>query len=292
MNKTLERKRLKMLYLRRISQFFVILILIVVPVLTMNSFDWSPSRIVLGQLPPPTVRNISGDTWVFTIGNFRFVHPIAFLDGILSAKVIYIPYLLGLGIPLLITIVFGRVFCSWLCPVGFILEMNQKFNSFLKKINFNYELSIKDIRYLLFAVMLLLSFLLSQPIISTFDPPHIFGRELMYLFAHHALSISGVGLLLSIILFESFSTSRAWCSYICPSGGGLSLLGAKRLWRISMDYKRCIICKKCDEACPYGLNPMGLAEGKVFDWTKCDNCGLCRDVCPTGAIEYKFTRRS
>jgi formate hydrogenlyase subunit 6/NADH:ubiquinone oxidoreductase subunit I len=53
-----------------------------------------------------------------------------------------------------------------------------------------------------------------------------------------------------------------------------------------MDKEACIKCSKCDEACPYYLEPMKLADDGNFDWAKCENCGLCRDECPTAAIKY------
>jgi ferredoxin-type protein NapH len=285
-------RRPKALYPRRLVQILVLAVLIIVPILTMNPSEWSPSRIVLGHLPPPSVMDISGDTWAFTIKGFRLIHPIAFLEGVLSSRILYIPLLVGAVIPLAITLVLGRVFCSWLCPVGLILELNQRLNGLLKKAGLNRPVWIPDLRYTLFFVMLLLSFFLSSPIISAIDPPHVFGRELMYLFTHRMLSLSGMGILLGILLFESFSTTRVWCSRLCPSGGGLSLLGARRLLRIDMDLTLCNHCGYCNTACPYNLEPMGLAEEeKRFDWIKCDNCGLCRDSCPTGAIKYVLKGR-
>ncbi len=191
-------------------------------------------------------------------------------------------------IPLGITLVLGRVFCSWMCPVGFVLGLNQNATGIMKRIGMNFALRIRDLRYTILALSMVLALLLAFPLLSVFDPPHVFGRELMYLFAHNQLSLSGAGLLLGILLFETFSTSRAWCNYLCPSGGGLSILGARRLWHISMDREACTRCEKCDVVCPYYLEPMGLATGRKFDWDKCDNCGLCRDVCPVRAISYSF----
>lgn len=276
----------KMRYIRRVVQVLVLIIFVAVPFFTRNPLDWSPSRIVLGHLPTPTVFPFSGDTWSFSISDFRMIHPVAFIEEAISAKAVYLPLIVALIIPLFMTILLGRFFCSWMCPTGFLLELNQKSGSFFNRIGIKYNVSIKDFRYIILVLALIFGFIFAFPLISVFDPPHVLGRELMYLFTHHAISLSGMGLLLGIVLFETFSTSRAWCNYICPSGGALSLLGSKRLWHIGMDRKKCIHCLKCDEVCPYYLDPMKLADNEDFDWVKCDNCGLCRDVCPTAAISY------
>lgn len=282
-------KRRKGCYvLRRLIQVAVLGLLVMVPFYSQNPNSWSPSRIIQGQLPPPATFALSGDTWSFAIGDFRLTHPVAFLESWVSAKVIYLPLLVSALIPLGLTLVLGRVFCSWLCPVGFILELNTKCNKLFEKLGLHYEIRIPDFRHLILALSLVFGFFLAFPVISVFDPPHILGRELMYFFTHQEVSMMGVGFLLAIVLFEMFFTSRGWCNSFCPSGGGLALLGTKRLWRIRMTPESCIHCGECDHACPYRLEPMGLAEGERFDWTKCDNCGRCRDVCPTGAISYIF----
>lgn len=269
-------------------QILVLAALVAVPWFTQNPLEWSPSRIVLGQLPEPKVFPVTGDTWSLTVAGFTLTHPVAFVEEVISSKVLYVPFLVSVLIPLAITVVLGRVFCSWMCPVGFMLELNQNINKALKRAGMHFGLRIRDFRYTVFTLALLFGFLFAFPLISVFDPPHVFGRELIYAFTHKAVSLSGVGLLAGIFIFESVSTSRAWCNYVCPSGGGLSLIGSKRLLHIGMDAGKCIECEKCDEACPYYLAPMGLAKGERFDWEKCDNCGLCRDVCPARAITYKF----
>ncbi len=261
-------------------------VIVVVPLLSMNPYDWSPSRLVQGHLPPPTVMPVSGDTWAFRISNFSLLHPVAFIEEVLSAKVIYVPALVAVAIPLLLTVIFGRVFCSFICPAGFIFELNQKTNGLMKKVGLQRDLYVRDLRLTFLVLLLILGVVLSVPVISLFDPPHVLGRELIYLFTHHSLSISGTGLLVAILLYETFFTKRTWCGSICPSGGALSEMGRLRILRISMDRDACTLCQKCNEVCPYFLEPMRLAEEGGFDWTKCDNCGLCRDHCPTGAIKY------
>jgi ferredoxin-type protein NapH len=272
--------------LRRLCQLAVLSVLIVVPWLSQSPGDWTPSRIIQGQLPAPTLSSLSGDTWSFSVGDFFLTHPVAFVESWVVGKVLYLPLLLSVLIPLLMTMVLGRFFCSWMCPVGLILELNGFAGRLLEKAGVAFRMIIPDFRYPLLFVSLIFGFLFSFPLIAVFDPPHLLGREIMYFFTHQAVSLTGVGFLLAIIFFELLVSSRSWCRCFCPSGAGLALFGNWRFWRIRMDEKKCTRCSDCDAVCPYELTPSVLADGSEFGWLKCDNCGLCRDVCPTGALAY------
>lgn len=271
-------------------QIAVIAVLLMVPYMTQNPLDWSPTRAAQKALPDPKVFPVSGDTWAFSVGGFTLLHPTAFVEGALSIKAFYVPMMTAVLIPMIITVALGRVFCSWICPAGFFLELNQGVNRKLRSMGIGINVGMKDLRYPILTIILIASFLIAVPIISIIDPPHVIGREFMYLFTHQKLSMSGIGIIAGIFAFESLAVSRAWCGSLCPSGGMLSILGAKRLLRINMNAQKCVRCGQCDAACPYVLNPMTLAGGDAkadgFDWNKCDNCGLCRDSCPTAAIRY------
>jgi ferredoxin-type protein NapH len=280
--------KLRVKPIRRIIQLAVLGIIVLVPLGARNPVDWAPSRIVLGQMPEPSIFGFSGDTWSFSIGSFQLSHPLALLDAWVSSGVIYLPLLAAILIPLGLTLVLGRVFCSWLCPVGFLLELNMKIRKALQKLGIGWTFPLADFRYPVLAVCLFMALFLAIPVLSLVDPPHTLGREFMSFFTHHRVSLAGSGLLLGLLLLDTFVSRRACCSKLCPSGGGLSLLGRYRLLRINMHADQCIECGRCDEICPYELDPMNLALDRDFNWTKCDNCGLCRDTCPTGAIEYGY----
>ncbi len=285
------RKKLKALYIRRLVQLIVLAGIILIPFYSQNPYQWSPSRIVLGHLPPPRVLPVSGDTWAISFGNFTLIHPLAFVDYIVSTKSIYLPLIGAVVIPLVLTLLLGRIFCSWLCPMGFIFELNQKINNLMGRIGLRWSFRIRDYRFVFFTILLIAAFFFAIPALSVFDPPHILAREFMFIFTHHQVSLTGTLFILIFLLIEAFSVKRLWCNRLCPSGGGLSLLGAKRVLNIRMDKELCIKCGKCDDACPYDLKPMMLSEDREIDWLKCDNCGLCRDVCPVSAISYHLGMR-
>lgn len=280
--------RFKIRPYRRLVQLMVLGLIVFIPFSSQNPYDWAPSRIVLGQMPEPAVFHLAGDTWTMTFKGFELSHPLAFLDGWVSGNVIYLPLLVSAIIPLVLTLLLGRIFCSWLCPVGFLLELNMKIRKLLQKSGIGWKFEMADLRYPILAVCLLLAFFLAIPVLSIIDPPHTLGRELMNFYAHHTISLAGSGLLLGLVLLDTFAFPRTCCSKLCPSGGGLSLLGKHRLLRINLAKEQCITCGRCDDICPYQLYPMNLAHDRDFNWTKCDNCGLCRDICPTGAIVYNY----
>ncbi len=76
----------------------------------------------------------------------------------------------------------------------------------------------------------------------------------------------------------------AWCMKACPTRAISNdlLLNAKII-----DESRCVGCKACTQACPYGTIAYHAPSGKV---SKCDYCGgepKCAEICPTGAIVYQ-----
>lgn len=283
------KKGTKITTFRRVTQFLVLISLIIVPVLSQNIYDWSPSEVVLGKLPPPAIFPVSGDTWCFSIGPAYICHPVAFLESIISTRAVHLSALSAATLPVLMTILLGRVFCSWLCPMGFIFELVAKINNKKKYIPWIKEKKLWDFRYIFAGILLLLSLLFGITLISVFDPPHALGRELIYLFTHHRLSVAGAGLLAIVLLIDLFVARRGWCRFICPSGGCLSILGMGRLLRLDVKDEICTGCGICSQVCQFGLDPAGIRnDNKGFKWSICDNCGICADNCPSGAIDFKM----
>lgn len=268
---------------RRIIQISVLVLLIAIPLCTQNSSNLAPFLVTQGYWPDPTVANVFGDTWSFELSGFQITNPVALLDFVVSSKEFQYGLFLSALIPLLMTILLGRVFCSWMCPIGFILELTAGIR---RSVADNFR--IKDCRYWILLAALALGFIFSIPLISIFDAPHLLGRELMLLFTHQEPNAVGLCFLLLIILFEIFFVSRAWCRYFCPSGGCLSLLGMHRILQITNDVSKCNGCNKCRNVCPYGLPPDEIGSYAKIRRSTCDNCGLCKDICPKAAISFQI----
>ena len=283
------KKRFKLTRIRRITQLLVLLTIILVPALSQNIYDWSPSEVVMGRLPPPSMFPITGDTWSLEIGSAYIMHPVAFLESAVSSRSLYTSALAAVIVPLVLTLLFGRVFCSWLCPIGLILELVVKINDKKKYIPWIKKIKLWDFRYTFAGVLLILCFLFGVTLISVFDPPHALGREMVYLFTDKRLSIAGTGLLAFVLIVDLLILRRGWCRYLCPSGGCLSIIGKARLLRLKLKNEECIDCGICSQACQFGLNPTCLkTDPKAFKWTVCDNCAICADNCPKGAIGFEL----
>ncbi len=280
---------MKIKYLRRFIQFFILFSIIYIAISSNNPFKWTPSRISLGMLPPPNLFPISGNTWSLSIKNFNLLHPVAFIDAVVSMKLITITMIIAVSIPFLITLLFGRVYCSFICPMGLLFELNQNVHNFIKKHKFNFKLKHFDYRKIIVIFSLFIGFIFSFPLISAFDPSNILGKEIINLSLHQ--KVTNFGLIFIIILFciDIFTYRRFFCTSICPTGYLLGLIGSKRMLRININQEKCTLCGKCDQICYYNLKPMNIALEREFDWHKCDNCGLCKDVCIYNAIDYKFS---
>jgi len=180
----------------------------------------------------------------------------------------------GLAIVLLLTVIFGRFFCGYLCPVGSVQEI--AYHAPVPKFNLREKKAFMLIRAGFFIVFLALAFLFSISLLAWFGI-----RDFFYLILSAGTAVFIVMLLISLIFYRPF------CRLVCPYGVLLSLGAWKGLFRLHRT-DACIECKKCEKACP--TDEAKLNDGKA----ECYLCGRCTDVCPVaGALKYsKFGKSS
>ncbi|MDP3542230.1 MAG: 4Fe-4S binding protein [Elusimicrobiota bacterium] len=206
----------------------------------------------------------------------------------------------GAIIPLLATLLLGRVYCGWICPIGLLMPLIRRLRSALAFL----ELPVHDVRfwkgnkYALLGAAALIGLIGGLPILHYIYPPAILSRE-----AHSFATIlfdraesglfgfpwgffSGGMIFLAVVaLVEVAVAPGFWCATLCPGGALYSALSRWRLLRVKRTKSACIDCVLCDKACPMQLQPMTDKTGG-----ECDSCGVCVDVCPTKALAFKFSR--
>ncbi|MBI5366197.1 MAG: 4Fe-4S binding protein, partial [Planctomycetes bacterium] len=186
--------------------------------------------------------------------------------------------LVGLAVPFLGTLLLGRVFCSWICPMGLLFELGDKLRRGLRFL----EISPLAVRFSRANKYLLLARESHTFVMALFDRAEA-GRP-----GFAVVGLTGATLfLLALVGLEVFVAPRFWCATLCPGGALYSLAGRFRLLRVRRNQATCTHCTLCDVACPMALKPMTDRTGM-----ECDNCGICIDVCPERSLVFRAATTS
>lgn len=214
-------------------------------------------------------------------------------DFTLNASVAFIG-VTTLLIILVSTFFFGRIWCSFLCPIGGFPELVSRMINDRWKIEFR-ALPQVPIRYGYFAAYLVLMPMMgiSACVICNFITiPRLFGAftgtavGLTFILS----TIGLVNLTLLFVLGFFANKGRAYCQFLCPIGamdGLVNRLGAnlKFTHRIRVERDRCSGCNKCAKQCMTGAIKM-VDRIAVVDQLSCMSCNECADVCDWDAIMW------
>ena len=289
--------------LRWVSLVSVFLILILLPYISVyqsyvaaHAYDLltPPERNlydVMEMLTTPFVNDpehdldaIKGTTWSATIFGLKLSDPLSVVGQISAGLDIYSPFLITALIPIIITLIFGRIFCGWICPATLLYELNTNFAAWLHRAglptgNRHFD---RRLKYLVLVVGGILSMVTGSVLFAAIYPPAIIGREIYYAIALGGFGAGAVFFVLTL-LFDLMVARRGFCRYVCPGGALYSLLGRYRLFRIQRKADSCNDCAKCTAVCEFELDPMRDGFGQ-----ECNNCTACIAVCPTDALVFKI----
>jgi len=239
-------------------------------------------------------RLISGVFFVFLIGSVVIVrdNPVALdfnvIHNIFGPNILYHQNMIGLAwfvglFSLLITLLYGPIFCGYICPFGTLQKGLHHIGEVLgfKKIKITKLHGL--LSYIKYLVLGYFVFLILREDVWTYinvDPYHAFIR----LFYGGVTLIGGIYLITVIIL--GLFVERPFCNYLCPYGAGLNLISSIRILRVTRIDDTCIQCKKCDQVCPVQIK---ITETEVVNNLDCLSCHDCLEVCPKdGAIKKTF----
>ena len=245
--------------------------------------------------------------------------PLLVLANLATSRTFLVGSALAL-IVVLLTLVFGRAWCGWLCPLGTVLDLfplsrwrkqrpapaegwrKVKFDLviviFAAALLGNLSLLFFDPLALLLRsltvsiwpaldriVTALEAALVNVPFLA--DPLSSFDAWMRPailpvepVFYRDGLLYAGI--FLTVILLDLLAT-RFWCRYLCPLGGGLGWLSKLAIFRRSVGTE-CKGCVLCTEICPTGtIDP---AKGYASDPSECTMCLDCLEVCPSGQTKF------
>jgi len=217
-----------------------------------------------------------------SIGRLWFVSPLEGLESILTSKLIYLPLLIGMALPILLALLLGRVFCAWICPISFLSELIDRLIRIFSKKRYRKDLIKLPKRLFWFSLIIeiTLAMILGTPIFVFLSPPGLVGREIMMAVFFHTFVLEGI--VVFIVLGLHMLTRRFFCRYLCPLGALLGIIGAKRRLVVIHNPSICNRCGMCKNACPLDLNPTKGDSLSAYCW----NCGECIDVCKKRALDF------
>jgi polyferredoxin len=192
-----------------------------------------------------------------------------------------------------VTLVFGRVWCAWFCPLGAILELFGFKGRRIKWQGMRYWKYVILFTVLVMAIFGSLAFMFFEPITilvrgltSIFKPVLEYVRlEDKETFIVPGLNWWIMVIPLVIVLLLNLVEKRFWCRYLCPLGALIGL-GSKFSWiKHRVDQMSCVQCGDCAIECPMG------AISPDVDFTsnpaECITCMDCAVPCPKAAITFE-----
>ena len=235
---------------------------------------------------------------------------IQFLPAVMALNVVVVVALIAL------TLVFGRIYCSVICPLGVFQDLLARLRR--KKNKYSYSKEVKWLRYPVLAVFVLAGvagigslFQLLAPYsaygrIATmiFQPIWKLGNNLLAMMAERmdsyafytidtwmrslpVLIIAVVTLVVLAVL--AWRGGRTYCNTICPVGTILSFFARFSWLKIRFDEEKCKNCSLCSKNCKAACIDL---KTHTVDYSRCVACGNCIDSCKFDALKYSSSMQT
>ncbi|HIL72482.1 MAG TPA: 4Fe-4S binding protein [Verrucomicrobia bacterium] len=229
--------------------------------------------------PLETAQKNGGMTWSIRIMGVPFTDPVSAISVLAKNHRMEIGFVLGLIGPLALALVFGRVFCSYICSASLLFFSISRLRRLLLKWFYFPEWSLN--RGFAWGVLIggtLVCLAFGHGIWSLLLPYFAVGQTVFHGLAFGTLSVS----FFSIVVFsiaDLLLGKQFTCRYLCPTGRLLGWIGRRSLVSIRREAPRCLEnCNACADICPMRIKPN---QDESVD---CSLCGECMIVCPTKCL--------
>lgn len=234
------------------------------------------------------------------------------------AKIQLVPAILALNfgvvmLLLLLTLLFGRVYCSVICPLGVYQDVVSRIASWRKKNRFRFQKGCSWMRYLFLGLFVVGMVAGLGAWASLIEPYSIYGRMVTHLFspvyrgvnnllalwAEHVDSYAfyrvdilfkgtvaflvALGFFLVVTVW-AWRNGRGYCNHICPVGTVLGLVSRWSLFRPVIDTDKCRNCHRCERNCKSSCIDL---EHHQIDYSRCVACMDCLSQCKFDGVHYR-----
>jgi MauM/NapG family ferredoxin protein len=216
------------------------------------------------------------------------------------------------------TVVIGRFFCAYVCPMGVSIDfLDLLFFRKKKRPSLKFEVSLRKVKYFLLIIFITAA-IVGLSLAFLMDPMALLTR--FYTFFLYPFLTTLINLILDLVrpLFQGLGwvtlshlhypqpvfymsaitlfifggivalnrlVPRFWCRYLCPLGAFLSLFSPLGLFKRRVN-EECNECMKCQKTCPMEAIP---ENPKGTRFPECIQCRTCAKVCPQNAITFPAT---
>ena len=237
------------------------------------------------------------------------------------AKIQLIPAILAVNVVIIVslvflTFIFGRVYCSVICPLGVFQDGISHIAGTLKrkKNRYGFSPALRWLRYGMLGLFVIAMVIGVSAIVSLFDPYAAYGRMASNFFAplyklgnnilaslsekadSYALYSTevwikswitfGVALITFFaVAILAWRNGRTYCNTICPVGTALGFLSKFSIFRITLDTEKCTKCNTCERNCKSSCIDIKTTS---IDNSRCVTCFNCIEKCKYGAISYSL----
>lgn len=239
------------------------------------------------------------------------------------AKIQFLPALLALNVGVIIglvalTLIFGRIYCSVICPLGVMQDAFAWFGKKAKKNRYKYSPAKSVLRYVMLGVVIVAFLLGIGSIVALFAPYSAYGRIVQNLlapvwqfgnnlladwaekhdsYAFYTVDVwirSGVTFAVAVTTLVALGilawrNGRTYCNTICPVGTVLGFLSKYSLFKPVIDTSKCNGCGLCARNCKAAC--INSKEHEI-DYSRCVACMDCIGKCHQGAISYTIRKKS
>ena len=260
-------------------------------------------------------------TWLFVdftgtasdISWIRWIPKMQLLEAILALNEVALIFLL------VMTLVFGRIYCSVICPLGIMQDIFGWFGKKAKKNRYTFSKAISWLRYTMLGIMVVAVVAGIGSIVQLLAPYSAFGRiattllQPLWKIGNNALAdvaehydsfafydvetglpntgfvlcIACVTLVLLAIL--AWRKGRTYCNTICPVGTLLSFCSRFSFLKIQFDSEKCKNCSLCSKNCKASCIDF---KHHHVDYSRCVVCGDCIESCKFDALKYGWSNQN